>query len=91
MQMGEVLKEGFLEFRGLNSSLGKVVLGLEQRLRMAMGATTAFGGINTIGVASELKLVSGYAWSSMSLCGRDSKDGRLRTERGSGGNLDEGR
>jgi hypothetical protein len=58
---------------------------------MAMGATTAFGGINAIGVVSELKLVSGYAWSSISLCGRDSEDGRLRTQRGRGGNLDEGR
>lgn len=91
MQMGEVLKEGLLEWRRLNSSLGKVVVGREQRLRIAMGATTALGGMNAIGVVSELKLVGGYAWSSMSLCGRDSRDERLGTERGRCGNLDEGR
>lgn len=55
-----------------------------------MGATTAFGGINAIEIMSELKLVGGYAWSPMSLCGRDSRDERLGTERGKGGYLDEG-
>jgi hypothetical protein len=64
------------------------VVGHEQRLRIAMGAMTAFGVINAIGVASELKLVGGYAWSSMSLCGRDSRDERLGTERGRCGNLE---
>jgi hypothetical protein len=60
MQMGEAPKKGFSEWCWLNSSLGKVAVGLEQRLRMAIGATTAFGGINAIGVVSELKLVGGY-------------------------------
>jgi hypothetical protein len=65
------------------------VVGIEQRLRMAIRATTAFGGINAIEIMSELKLVGGYAWSPMSLCGRDSRDERLGTERGKGGYLDE--